>query len=135
MRRRRLKKSNAIAEINVVPFIDVMLVLLVIFMVAAPLLTTGIKVQLPQATTKKIQQTKALTISINSENKIFIDHSKRAISLRALQAKLRAQIKINPKQQVLLQADKNSRYDIIAKALGATQQAGIKAVAIITKNK
>ena len=133
MRRRRLKKNKALCDINVVPFIDVMLVLLVIFMVAAPLLTTGIKVQLPQASSKALKQSKPWTISIKPNNKIFINHNNKPVSLQSMQQSIQAQLNRNPKQQFLLQADKNSKYNQVAKLLATMQQAGAKSIGMLTK--
>ena len=132
MQRSRLKKNKAISEINVVPFIDVMLVLLVIFMVAAPLLTTGVKVQLPKAAAKALHKDKPWTISIKQNNKIYLNTSKSAISLQDLQQQITAQLRNNHSQQFLLQAEKTSKYAQVATTLAAIQRAGAKFIGILT---
>ena len=132
MRRRRLKKSNAIAEINVVPFIDVMLVLLVIFMVAAPLLTTGIKVQLPQAASKPIQPAKPWVISLAKNSEVYINHKKITGGIRKMQQLIKHRLQTNSKQQFLLRADGRVNYAIVAKTLSRMQQAGATKIGMVT---
>ena len=134
MRRRRLKKSNAIAEINVVPFIDVMLVLLVIFMVAAPLLTTGIKVQLPQAASKPIQPAKPWVISLAKNSEVYINHKKITGGIRKMQQLIKHRLQTNSKQQFLVQANKNSKYSQVAKILATMQEVGVTSIGILTKS-
>ena len=132
MQRRRLKNSKPIAEINVVPFIDVMLVLLVIFMVTAPLLTQGIKVQLPTTSSQTIKRNKPLTININRSGKIYANNNKSALTTAQLQQKIKQQLQANQKQQFLLRADGRVDYAIVAKTLSRMQQAGATKIGMVT---
>ena len=127
-----------LAEINVVPYIDVMLVLLVIFMVAAPLMTQGIKVQLPSAISDPISiedPSQFLTVSITESGEYSLDVAGEESSLE-LTAVIRAVAKVatsNPDLQVLIEGDAAVPYGVVITLMDQLQQAGIENVGLITE--
>lgn len=137
----RIKILNKpLAEINVVPYIDVMLVLLVIFMVTAPLLTQGIKVNLPRANTKIIsaKQQLPIVVSVNANGDYYLNVSRypnKRIALSDLQVRLAAELHIDKKRKVYLRADKTVAYGAIVQLMANLQQAGIDNIGLITLTK
>ena len=132
---RLAKKKNLKAEINVVPYIDVMLVLLIIFMVLSPLLIQGIEVNLPQTdTTKMTVQNEPLVISINREGNYFINvgDESLAINLEELKRKSRVIFDANPDIEVVFQSDKDVAFDFVAKGMASVQSVGISKIGIVT---
>jgi len=128
----RYRKKKLIAEINVVPYIDVMLVLLVIFMVTAPLLTEGVKVDLVQADAKQIESTaqEPVILTVDKEGKYFIDkESKEPAAIRAYAA---AVLRRNPKVEFLVRGDKDVAYEAVVNAMVLLQQGGVPSVGLIT---
>lgn len=129
---KRHRKKKQMAEINVVPYIDVMLVLLVIFMVTAPLLTEGVKVDLVQADAKPIdsKELEPVILSVDVEGKYFIDkESKEPEAIRAYAA---AVLRRNPKVEFMVRGDKNVAYEAVVNAMVLLQQAGVPSVGLIT---
>jgi biopolymer transport protein TolR len=132
---RLAKKKNLKAEINVVPYIDVMLVLLIIFMVLSPLLIQGIEVNLPETdTTKMSVQNEPLVISINSEGKYFINVGDESlpINLEELKRKSKVIFEANPEIEVVFQSDKDVAFDFVAKGMASVQSVGISKIGIVT---
>ena len=132
---RLAKKKNLKAEINVVPYIDVMLVLLIIFMVLSPLLIQGIEVNLPETdTTKMSVQNEPLVISINSEGNYFINVGDESlpINLEELKRKSKVIFEANPEIEVVFQSDKNVAFDFVAKGMASVQSVGISKIGIVT---
>ena len=132
---RLAKKKNLIAEINVVPYIDVMLVLLIIFMVLSPLLIQGIEVNLPETdTTKMSVQNEPLVISINSEGNYFINVGDESlpINLEELKRKSKVIFEANPEIEVVFQSDKDVAFDFVAKGMASVQSVGISKIGIVT---
>ena len=122
------------SEINVTPFVDVMLVLLVIFMITAPLLKTGVEIELPQVDTPNIPQaTDPLIISINKNAEVFLSDKK--INKNQLTSKLLAIKKANPKIKVFLKADKLVSYEILMKVMKQIIDSNITNVSLITNPK
>ena len=122
------------SEINVTPFVDVMLVLLVIFMITAPLLKTGVEIELPQVDTPNIPQaTDPLIISINKNAEVFL--SEKKINKNHLTPKLLAIKKANPKIKVFLKADKLVSYEILMKVMKQIIDSNITNVSLITNPK
>jgi biopolymer transport protein TolR len=120
------------AEINVTPLVDVMLVLLIIFMITAPMLTYGVKVALPTTTAKPMPIKKEpLVISINAKKEIFIDRYK--IPLEKLKEKLAPIVKRFPKRNVLLQADQKVPYGFVVEVMGKIKAAGIEDLGLVTR--
>ena len=132
---RLAKKKNLKAEINVVPYIDVMLVLLIIFMVLSPLLIQGIEVNLPSTdTTKMSVQNEPLVISIDLNGKYYINVGDESlpIDLNELKRKSSIIFEANPDIEIVFQSDKNVVFDNVAKAMAAVQSVGITKIGIVT---
>jgi biopolymer transport protein TolR len=121
------------SEINVVPYIDVMLVLLVIFMITTPLLSQGVKVDLPEAEAKPIdtRELETLVVTVDRSGNYFLDD--KAIEVAALQKKVRAILTQQPQTPVLIRGDKQAAYGIVVKAMVLLQQSGAKSVGLITE--
>jgi biopolymer transport protein TolR len=127
-----------VAEINVVPFIDVMLVLLVIFMITTPLLTQGVKVDLPKTESKALppNQKEPLIVSVDAEGKFYLnlaDKPHQPITPRVLSQLVTKQLSAADTRPVLVRGDKNSNYGKIVEAMVLLQQAGAKSVGLITE--
>jgi biopolymer transport protein TolR len=126
------------AEINVVPYIDVMLVLLVIFMITAPLLTQGVKVNLVEADAKPVEEDakRPLVVSVESDGTLSItydDDRSQQVDEQELLQKSAAIIKNNPGIPVLIKGDKAVVYDRVVQAMVILQQAGAPSVGLITQ--
>ena len=125
-------KKKQMAEINVVPYIDVMLVLLVIFMVTAPLLTEGVKVDLVKADAKELEseQQDPVVLTVDKDGNYFIDkEAKEPESIRAYAA---AVLRRNPKVEFMVRGDKNVAYESVVNAMVLLQQGGVPSVGLIT---
>jgi len=132
---RLAKKKTLKAEINVVPYIDVMLVLLIIFMVLSPLLIQGIEVNLPKTdTTKMTVQNEPLVISIDEMGKFYLNIGEEIlpISIDELKRKSAIIYDANPEIEVVFQSDKDVTFDSVAKAMAAVQSVGISKIGIVT---
>ena len=132
---RLAKKKNLKAEINVVPYIDVMLVLLIIFMILSPLLIQGIEVDLPKTdTTKMSVQNEPLEISIDESGNYYINVGEEslAIDLEELKRKSKVIYDANPEIEVVFQSDKDVSFDFVAKAMASVQSVGISKIGIVT---
>ena len=132
---RLAKKKTLKAEINVVPYIDVMLVLLIIFMVLSPLLIQGIEVNLPKTdTTKMSVQNEPLVISIDSKGKYYLNIGEEVlpISIDELKRKSMVIFDANHDIEVVFQSDKDVTFDSVAKAMAAIQSIGISKIGIVT---
>ena len=132
---RLAKKKNLKAEINVVPYIDVMLVLLIIFMVLSPLLIQGIEVNLPQTdTTKMSVQNEPLVISIDKNGNYFINVGDESLSINLEELKRKSKVifDANPEVEVVFQNDKDVAFEYVAKAMASIQSIGISNIGIVT---
>ena len=126
------RRYQPMAEINVTPFVDVMLVLLVVFMVTAPLLTVGVKVDLPRVESKIIKgNDEPLTVSINGAGEIYLQEG--LILLQELVPKLRAITSENPEARIFVRGDKEINYGLVMEIMGAINSAGFEKVALVTK--
>ena len=126
-KRRRGRRHQPINEINVTPFVDVMLVLLIIFMVAAPLLTVGVEVDLPETSAGPVNvETQPVTLTVTKDGKLFIQETE--ISLEQLTPRLAAIADTRDKLEtrIFIRGDSSSPYEIIAKVLGQISSAGYK---------
>ncbi len=128
----QLGNTGHISEINVTPFVDVMLVLLVIFMVTAPMMMRGEDVELPATTSKPIAaKTERLVITLDKSQAIFINEHKT--SLDSLQDKLAAIHKARPETGVFLRADAALPYGFVVQVMAAVKGAGIKRIGMVTQ--
>ena len=126
------REGTAIAQINVTPLVDVMLVLLVIFMVTAPIIQQGVQVNLPQAKANAIAGTEApLIVTVAKNGKIYLNDN--AVSLAELGQKLRAIKKLQADKQVYLRADQDVRYGAVMKTIAEIKQAGIEKLGMVTR--
>ncbi len=132
--KKNYKSRKSISEINVTPFVDVMLVLLIIFMVTAPLLTAGIKINLPEsASVLKNEKNDPVTVSMNSKGEIYIQ--KKKISSNDLIKKLIALKGQNKDLKIYIKGDKNLNYGKIMDLMSFINKSGFKKVALVTKLK
>lgn len=133
------KKHRPMSEINVVPYIDVMLVLLVIFMATAPLLTQGVSVELPKVDSELIDETKQadpLVISIDKSGEFYLSVSanqKKSIALDKLIIRIKASRSQTPDVAVLIRGDQDVAYGKVVTLMAELQQAGIENVGLITE--
>lgn len=125
------KSRTALSEINVTPMVDVMLVLLIIFMVTAPMMQQGFNVDLPQAKAGGATVTEdPLLLSIRKDRKVYIGTT--AIGMGQLSKKVAAIIEGRKNKQVNIQADKAVDYGVVAEAMGELKTAGIQSVGLVT---
>jgi len=128
---------SPVAEINVVPFIDVMLVLLVIFMITTPLLTQGVKIDLPKTEAKALppDQKEPLIVTVDAKGQYYLNISSKPnqpITDRALSHLVQDQLSQGTSRPVLVRGDKNTNYGKVVDAMVLLQQAGAKSVGLIT---
>jgi biopolymer transport protein TolR len=132
--RRHRRRRGVMSEINVTPMVDVMLVLLIIFMVSAPLLTVGVPIDLPQSQAKSLDQDKEpLTITLNGEGKIFLQNSEMAVD--ELVAKLKAVTEARGggfDERIYVRGDRKVDYGTVMKVMGRISGAGFHRVALVT---
>ena len=129
----RAPRRKRMAEINVVPYIDVMLVLLVIFMVTAPLLTPGVKVDLPKASATPVDNPdrETLVVTVDRKGKLHLDD--REIGASELQAKVAAILRVRPQTPVLVRGDRQVAYNEVMQAMVLLQAAGAPSVGLVTQ--
>ncbi len=124
--------GGAISNINVTPLVDVMLVLLVIFMVTAPILQQGVSINLPKvkaaALTGEEQQ---LVVAVNSKGQVYLNDT--VIALPELGPKLQAILKLRPDRQVFLRADQNVRYGEVMRVIATVKGAGVERLGMVTE--
>ena len=123
--------DDVVSEINIPPLVDVMLVLLVAFIVTAPLLNTAIRVNLPKTEASASAPDRPVTVSVDKQGDVFID--KRRIAASARDAEFAALHARQPDAQVTLQGDEGTPYGIVAKVLAALQHAGVTKLAVLTQ--
>ncbi len=131
-RRRRSRRHTPMSEINVTPMVDVMLVLLIIFMVAAPLLQVGVPIELPQAKGKQLQSSKEpLAISVKADGTVFIGETE--VSLDEIAPKLKAIAKNGYDEQIFVRGDKGVTYGIVMRVMGRISAGGFRKVSLVTE--
>ncbi len=131
-RSRRKRGTSVMAEINVTPMVDVMLVLLIIFMVSAPLLTVGVPIDLPQTGAKSMDQNKdPITVSVNDKGQIFIGDQE--VPYADLVGKLQVATKNSMDERVFVRGDKKVDYGTVMRVMGRLSGAGFKRVALVTE--
>ena len=124
--------SRLMSEINIVPFVDVMLVLLIIFMMGAPMLSQGVDVNLPK-TTSKVIKTKEdpLMVTINNKREIFLEEHK--VELEGLEVKVRSIFENRADKEVLLRADKDVPYGFVISVIARIKNGGIDKLGMVTE--
>jgi len=132
--RQRRRRRPVMAEINVTPFVDVMLVLLIVFMVSAPLLTVGVPLDLPQSQAKSLDQDREpLTVSVNVQGQVFLQNSE--IKTDDLVAKLKAitDARGGADERIYVRGDKKVDYGTMMRVMGRLSAAGYHRVALVTE--
>lgn len=129
--RRSMRHMGLVSEINVTPFVDVMLVLLIVFMVTAPLLTVGVPVELPETAAKPMQgDIEPLTVSVQGGGKIFLQETE--IDLQSLVPRLEAIAKNGYEERIFVRADKAVDYGSVMQVMGALNAAGFRKIGLVT---
>ena len=123
--------AAVLSEINITPLVDVMLVLMVVFLLTAPLMTNAVKINLPKtATTAPSDAPKAVTVSVDDKGEVFID--KRAVGIDALEPELKRLVAANPDLALSLQADETVPYKAVAKAMAVISRSGVSKLSVLT---
>jgi biopolymer transport protein TolR len=126
------ESDRLMSDINVTPFVDVMLVLLIVFMVAAPMMIEGVEVTLPQATSKPMEtEQEQLIVSVNKEGEIFLNDYK--VALGELGEKLNLIIKGQSDREVYLRADKEIPYGIVVRVMSEIKDIGVERLGMVTE--
>ena len=122
------------SDINVTPFVDVMLVLLIVFMVSAPLLTVGVPLDLPQTQAKSLEQDKTpLQLSVDTRGKVFINDTEVAMADLIPKLKAITEARGGMDERIYMRADKKADYGTVAKVMGQLSNAGFKRLALVTE--
>ncbi len=133
----RRGKRKPMAEINVVPYIDVMLVLLIIFMITAPLIQQGVAIDLPQANAETLpdEADDPLVVTVDKQGQYFLDvgeNTDEPIGTEEMQIKVAAVLRNKPKTPVMIRGDKNVPYGEVINAMTSLQAAGVPSVGLMT---
>ena len=135
---RNRNKRKPMSEINVVPYIDVMLVLLIIFMVTAPMLMQGVKVNLPEASADPVenQDSEPVIVSVDAAGQLFLNlgQEKQVLSLATIKDRVAAVMRRSPKKPVLVWGDRAVPYGEVVTLMVALQEAGAPSVGLVTEN-
>lgn len=134
----RRSRQRLMAEINVVPYIDVMLVLLIIFMITAPLITQGVKIDLPQAPSEVIppSQQEPVMVTVNAEGEVYIDYGdkpKVAVDEDVLVTRVAGLLKYRPDIRILVKGDREVAYGRVVAVMALLQGAGVDSVGLVTE--
>jgi biopolymer transport protein TolR len=130
-RRARRRSARPMSEINVTPMVDVMLVLLIIFMVTAPLLTVGVPIELPKSEAKQLEGDKEpLTISVDPEGKIFLQETE--IQIDEIVPKLTSIAKNGYDERIFVRGDRRVNYGVVMRVMGTISAAGFRRIALIS---
>jgi biopolymer transport protein TolR len=130
-KRRRKRRVAPVSEINITPFVDVMLVLLIIFMVAAPLLTVGVPIDLPETQAKSLTpETQPITISVNQEGKVFIQENE--IDAESILPQLEAIAQNGYEERIYVRGDRDADYGTVMKIMARISAAGYKKIGLVT---
>jgi biopolymer transport protein TolR len=132
--RGRRRRSAPMSEINVTPMVDVMLVLLIIFMVSAPLLTVGVPLDLPQTQAKSLDQDKnPLTLSVNLKGQVFLNDTEIAIDELVPKLKAITEARAGLDERIFVRGDRKVDYGTVMKVMGRLSSAGFRRVALVTE--
>jgi biopolymer transport protein TolR len=131
-RRGRRRRSLPINDINMTPFIDVVLVLLIIFMVAAPMLTVGVPIELPRTAARQIQdETQPITISVNGRGEIFLQEQR--VALEELTERLTAIARNGVDERLFIRGDRGVNYGVVMQVMGLVNRAGFRRIGLVTE--
>ena len=132
--RGRRGRRAVMSDINVTPFVDVMLVLLIVFMVSAPLLTVGVPLDLPQTQAKSLEQDKTpLQLSVDVRGKVFINDTEVAMADLIPKLKAITDARGGMDERIYMRADKKADYGTVARVMGQLSGAGFKRLALVTE--
>ncbi len=123
--------TPALSEINVTPFVDVVLVLLIIFLITAPLMLRGIDVRVPKTETRSVEPEERLILTVTKNRQVYLEDQE--ISLARLERVLTGLKKRNPKAAVFLRADEEVAYGVVVKVMDAVKKAGIDRLGMVTE--
>ena len=131
--RRRRRGHVPMSEINVTPFVDVMLVLLIVFMVAAPLLTVGVPIELPETQARELQgDNEPLTVTVKQDGRIFLQETE--IDIDTLAPKLTAIAKNGFDERIFVRGDRQVDYGTVMKVMGVLNKAGFRRIGLVTRS-
>jgi biopolymer transport protein TolR len=125
------RTQSSLSEINVTPFVDVVLVLLIIFMLTAPILQSGVEVQVPKTRTVKEITEERLVLSIDRQQRVYLGND--PININQIPAKLKSKVRDPERQSIYLRADKDVPFGAFAALMDSVKQAGITNVSIVTE--
>ena len=133
-------RKRPIAEINVVPYIDVMLVLLIIFMMTSPLLSSGIEVKLPEADAQQIppSENEPIVINVDRQGLLYINYGEAqdtAVSANELQKRVRTLVKLQPQTTILVGADTAAEYGKVVQMMVLLQEVGVRDFGMLTESQ
>ena len=132
--KRRHRRRPVMSEINVTPMVDVMLVLLIIFMVSAPLLTVGVPIDLPQSQAKTLDQNKEpLTITVNLNGQVFLQNTEIGVDELVPKLKAIAEARGGLDERIFVRADRKVDYGTVMRVMGRLSAAGFRRVALVTE--
>ena len=132
--KRRHRRKPIMSEINVTPMVDVMLVLLIIFMVSAPLLTVGVPLDLPKTQAKSLEQDKEpLTVSVDTDGKVFLQNSEIAVEDLVSKLKAVTETRGGFEERIFVRGDRKVNYGTVMKVMGRISSAGFHRVALVTE--
>ena len=130
-RRARRRSARPMSEINVTPMVDVMLVLLIIFMVTAPLLTVGVPIELPKTEAKQLEGDKEpLTISVDPDGRIFLQETE--LNIAEIVPKLTAIAKNGYDERIFVRGDRRVNYGVVMRVMGTISTAGFRRIALVS---
>ena len=125
------RRYRPLSEINVTPFVDVMLVLLIVFMISAPLLTVGVPIDLPETRAKALQaETEPLTVSVGSDGKIYLQDTE--ITVEELVPRLQAIATAGYEERIFVRGDRDAEYGSMMQVMGRLNQAGFRRIGLVT---
>ncbi|QQR79513.1 MAG: ExbD/TolR family protein [Deltaproteobacteria bacterium] len=128
--------NHTLSEINITPLVDVMLVLLIVFMVTAPLLSQGIDIHLPEAEAPAMEHAEQdLTMTIDKNGRIFLQNDQKAYTMDDLESKLTAIFERREKKDLLIRADQEANYGYVAKAIALAKKSGVIRVGLMTQQE